>query len=888
MRISVSIKLDGISCIDTTPENCVIQHKATSVLCPLGKYPTLAYVLMLKRDLDTLDLNTTHELELKQATEVPGNPPTINYKTLSFTGLYILKYEKVGAGNVNYETAVYQVELGDKRALLQSASSDTGAIFANVRSFAKQQPYLQGTVNGLQNGNVSWNQLVKTLWQACGLPRDSGADPEIYLPPDLPIDGQPDTNIFVGVDAWSSLCCVLDYLDCAIRHNPFTNTYSIVQLGAAQIITEDTTLLKYDAKNFLNKAKYASTLNFYFPKKLPSGQEKDVELSNNWLLGNYYYTISRPTNIVTALGTKPVWQDLHAVYGENGNLSNSAALNTRATNKAQRYTARYSVPSQHKVFIGLIDNILPGGLVRAVFWRKSHNVTGTTTEYVTNPELASNYNYSENTWDFETETVSENFLAPDVARRTLPNYPRVVDTVQVFDTGYNPGDKIDPNPDGFFPGKVRRWISNQLQTLEDCWIRFVDLHDTKNGNVKATNNDIYGPGRLCGVSTSQGQTKPVYLARKGTEGSSGTTFVYFRALGFQNPTNRSVQVNYISHFPAENDPPQRDSDGNFTVFDPNNIYPGIHKDKKGVAVYNSGAQRWEILTVSERLVVFKLVQDKEPGLSAPAYICEWDGTGWTQTTETITVLDRYSFISNNTMWRAPQGAFGLAEATDQPGIYEIVYMQRVFPYVLFQAAQNRPYNSLYITATVLQSFGHGNLAVPVDGQGRFQVWDGSVMFPDVVNGSRGIAIYDEKENKYKAVVVEQVVIFAKVTLTGYLPSSYGSFIIADSPSYFTSIPFSLFNKEPPSFPIYALNPFNHKGGSSKQALLLRSEYNGGLAWIVVDVTKDLVEVITDIEILQNEHKIRLHKTQLAVEIQTALNQPYEYTEDLGPFPGDII
>jgi hypothetical protein len=857
MRISVSVKLDGINCIDTTPENCVIQHKATSVLCPLGKYPTLAYVLMLKRDLDTLDLNTTHELELKQATEVPGNPPTINYKTLSFTGLYILKYEKVGAGNVNYETAVYQVELGDKRALLQSASSDTGAIFANVRSFAKQQPYLQGTVNGLQNGNVSWNQLVKTLWQACGLPRDPGADPDIYLPPDLPIDGQPDTNIFVGVDAWGSLCCVLDYLDCAIRHNPFTNTYSIVQLGAAQIITEDTTLLKYDAKNFLNKAKYASTLNFYFPKKLPSGQEKDVELSNNWLLGNYYYTISRPTNIVTALGTKPVWQDLHAVYDENGNLSNSAALNTRATNKAQRYTARYSVPSQHKVFIGLIDNILPGGLVRAVFWRKSHSITGTTTEYVTNPELAKSYNYSENTWDFETETVSENFLAPDVARRTLPNYPRVVDTVQVFDTGYSPGDKIDPNPDGFFPGKVRRWISNQLQTLEDCWIRFVDLHDIKNGNVKATNNDIYGPGRLCGVSTSQGQTKPVYLARKGS-GESGTTFVYFRALGFQNPTNRSVQVNYISHFPAENDPPQRDGDGNFTVFDPNNIYPGIHKDKKGVAVYNSGAQRWEILTVSERLVVFKLVQDKEPGLSAPAYICEWDGTGWTQTTETITVLDRYSFISNNTMWRAPQGAFGLAEATDQPGIYEIVYMQRVFPYVLFQAAQNRGSNDQYITATVLKSFGHGNLAVPVDGQNRFQVWDEQNMFPDVVNGSKGIAIYDEKDNKYRAVIAEQVVLFATATTA----SALNGFSV--SIANFTPIEISLFNKSPGVLPSTATNPFNHKCPSGSLVFLIRNGSSN--QWFIVDVQKQTLGVLTSLVISNNKDFLQGSVVQCAVEL----------------------
>jgi hypothetical protein len=196
------------------------------------------------------------------------------------------------------------------------------------------------------------------------------------------------------------------------------------------------------------------------------------------------------------------------------------------------------------------------------------------------------------------------------------------------------------------------------------------------------------------------------------------------------------------------------------------------------------------------------------------------------------------------MWRAPQGAFGLAEATDQPGIYEIVYMQRVFPYVLFQAAQNRGSNDQYITATVLKSFGHGNLAVPVDGQNHFQVWDEQNMFPDVVNGSKGIAIYDEKDNKYRAVIAEQVVLFATALTDSALNGPSGSI----NTSSFLGIGTSVFNKNPPTIPTTVDNPYNHRCATNKKVLLMRKKVGTSIGWDIVDAEKQEMQVLTSLRV----------------------------------------
>jgi hypothetical protein len=209
------------------------------------------------------------------------------------------------------------------------------------------------------------------------------------------------------------------------------------------------------------------------------------------------------------------------------------------------------------------------------------------------------------------------------------------------------------------------------------------------------------------------------------------------------------------------------------------------------------------------------------------------------------------------MWRAPQGAFGLAEATDQPGIYEIVYMQRVFPYVIFQSTGARSPSIKFVHATVLNSFGHGNLSIPVDNQGRFLVWDEQDLFLDIINGSKGIAIYDEKNDKYRMVIAEQIVLFATALTDSALDGFTGTII----ESSFLPINIALFNKTPPTIPTTVNNPFNHKCASNKTVLLMR---RSGV-WTVIDVEKQTLGVITSLSIPTNKDFLQGNVVQCAVE-----------------------
>jgi hypothetical protein len=113
---------------------------------------------------------------------------------------------------------------------------------------------------------------------------------------------------------------------------------------------------------------------------------------------------------------------------------------------------------------------------------------------------------------FVDDASLENYKAVDLARHSYPNYPRLPNIVQVFYSGDSAGAPVSANADGFHPGKVRRWVANNLVTLEDCWIRFVD---NDSGDVPAINGANYGPARLSGMSTSDGQRLPVYTVRRG-------------------------------------------------------------------------------------------------------------------------------------------------------------------------------------------------------------------------------------------------------------------------------------------------------------------------------------------------------------------------------------
>ncbi len=101
---------------------------------------------------------------------------------------------------------------------------------------------------------------------------------------------------------------------------------------------------------------------------------------------------------------------------------------------------------------------------------------------------------------------------------TFPPAGDAVDIVQVHHSGANlPGDDVEANADGYHPAILKQWNGSGFDDDVDVWVRFVDDHDTNEGDVDAVEDEYYGPAKLEGSVTSQSVEKPLYLVRVGAE-----------------------------------------------------------------------------------------------------------------------------------------------------------------------------------------------------------------------------------------------------------------------------------------------------------------------------------------------------------------------------------
>lgn len=515
-RFTTAIDIDGQRVEINVPRGTKAWRLANSVFCPLGPAPTQAWFVMTRQSVNALGVNGPHTITWQYIEAEDAGTPTVT-RTLTFPGLYIVKAERLMHGAVGDLNAIYLVEFSDAR-LLAARKSDSGSQRVNLRSYANAADYLTGTSGG------TWATLLTSLWNACGT---LGAFPG--LPGGIPIDGQPENTWIVGLNAYRALNAVLDQLDCAICHNPLTNTYTIVQLGAAQTIDDAATSLQWNAEPVNPTAsRAAANLNIYFIwHRKAFGQERDTELENNWAYEGDGTAINQATGIAGGQGTIPLWDDLRVVLGENNTQLNASAITTRAENRKTRYVTRWSVTNQHRIHFGLLTDFVPGGQIRAVLWRNwcdtDNPLGGTVTEFTCQPELVIGLKPSEDgepAW-FDRQLAAperEMYSPPDFSRHSFPNYPRLPNIVQVWDTGSAEGDTIQPNEEGFHRGRVKRWVANAMATLDDCWILFVDEFDTKTGQVEAVKGEYYGPARLSGIKDIGGANLPVYLVRKGGGG----------------------------------------------------------------------------------------------------------------------------------------------------------------------------------------------------------------------------------------------------------------------------------------------------------------------------------------------------------------------------------
>lgn len=519
MQISTAISIDGFPATINVPPGTKAWYKANAIFSPVGPAHGTAWFVVTKSVLDgIIAYGSTHTITWTQV----QREPKADDKVLSFPNWYILSTERLLQGG-NDAAALHLITLVDARYVAES-NSESGIVHTNILSYANSADYLTGASGG------TWTSFVTALWNACNV---LGVFPGLPFAP----DGVPTNHRQIGSNPYRTLCKVLNQLDCAIAPNPLLGTFSIVQLGAAQVLPANPGVLQWDGQPTSGTIPGPATVRVYFPIHRKSyGQESDTELANNWSIEKPASVQGATTYIDTAtalaggVGRIALWDDLPDVLDEDNDetLAGAAAVAARAAARTSRYLTRRAVTPAHKIYAGLVSTILPGAKVRAVLWRNWDDEGndlggGTVTEYRQQSELITGLS-TEPTGGVNWLTASaispevERYSPPDLGRSTYPTYPRLPNVVQVYHSVGTQGQSVDP--DGTAPGsgaklhsgRVKRWVANDMATYDDCWILFVDDYDNNLGDLTAVDGEYYY-GRLSGMTTS-GSAKPVYLVKK--------------------------------------------------------------------------------------------------------------------------------------------------------------------------------------------------------------------------------------------------------------------------------------------------------------------------------------------------------------------------------------
>jgi hypothetical protein len=648
--------------------------------------------------------------------------------------MYLVKSQRLFNGGNNDKNALHLVEFCDARGIA-AAHSSTGGINYNVRSYADDTDYLDGT-----EGHT-WTTLCTALWDACGV---LGAFPGLpYAPHGVPEDAR-----FNGLNAWWSLCAVLEKLDCAVAHNPLAGTYSIVRLGAEQTIDEPANRIIWNAEpQDFPATDIPETVRVFFNNHYRSyGQERDTELATNWS----YLGAGASTDVATGDATavegtvKVFWDDLYRQLDENNTLVNGTAVTARATERKDNWLQRQRTERRHKIFYG-VNALFVGAQVRAVLWRnwgdhQSNALGGTVTEYLCRPDLVRDFGnqgggdgaVGPSAWmQFEENVAFENYTASDLARHSYPNYPRLPNIVQVFYSGDSAGAPVSANADGFHPGKVRRWVANNLVTLEDCWIRFVD---NDSGDVPAINGANYGPARLSGMSTSDGQRLPVYTVRRGAI----VVFIEFTLTA--NMTAGSATAT-IDQWWGTNQPTSPT-----TVHDRQGLFTRALTGAKGIAVLDTNDNLFIVLECQSKAgaVAMTLAADMTTNEANSTVNDFWGSQQDVQNPgSSVIVYDAQGLFK-----RALDGAKGEAIYDAIDDRYRVVECQSKAGWIAVTLDENVGATAAGEAAVTIDAFHGTQQDVQDPAAESFVAFSLEGISDGLVSGDKTVALYSSEEDKY--------------------------------------------------------------------------------------------------------------------------------------------
>ncbi len=409
---------------------------------PLGCEPGRGWVILQRRDLDSLDLNAIHDWiwEYQDQENTPRRP----LQRRELHGLVVSREPlNLTPSNVaNDKDSIFLVELADARWRVQNVYfSQAITRYYNVRAGAWQgatgaTEFMTGSLNG---GTTiwTWQTMFSDAWSI--MAAQLGTAPTLPFTP----DGNPEGFIFLGT-AWDAVTQILARIGCAVRadHSKAQGLqFTVVRVGVPDPTSDQVIALAEADHAKIHDAEWIPVsrgripgivqVSFHRKEKYPGIEETTPRDATQWLTQSVYSVSVPGTDPKCETGvTHQIWDDLPAIYDTAG-LTNSAALNTRAAERAAdfyRLLESTGGTRLTKRYTGLLA-LTPGSTIKGVAYREDPiHEAGVFTEVIRHPFL--NVRVADGGYWQDLAEESTKLRAPDF-RPTFPVYPQPVQWLYV-------------------------------------------------------------------------------------------------------------------------------------------------------------------------------------------------------------------------------------------------------------------------------------------------------------------------------------------------------------------------------------------------------------------------------------------------------------------------
>lgn len=433
---SASVTLGGKPCLDPftalaeasrlgIPVDSWID-RANSFTCPLGPAPGRGWVLMLSKDVDSL--NREDFLELVFAT-------TDSQAVLK--GLVFVKAIAIFPRTEFDGDSIFLVELADRRLLCQMTYMNDQY---NVLSPNPDDDFHEWSLDG-GTSEWTWQTIIDDIW--INLPVMGLVAPTLPANPVVDFIGNPNNFRFIGVSAWDALTAVLDAIGCAIQLDLLANEVFIGQRGDVSdgdftnAVASNRNRLLYDTATITSKlGTLPGTCRVFF-------NAQDWSIGSNGSLTPQDQFEYRPAYNVevpipsdengNAGGGHPasiqvIWGDTIALYDGNSSTPiNATELQARAEEITFEYMNSLEAGGQflHFVYSGALTDFVPQADVTAVRWRCCAGrgiFSGMTTEVIRQPRLMADVDDFPKPGQWPTPAAYDARTPPTLSRARMPSF----------------------------------------------------------------------------------------------------------------------------------------------------------------------------------------------------------------------------------------------------------------------------------------------------------------------------------------------------------------------------------------------------------------------------------------------------------------------------------